>query len=140
MFQQHSYVVVMAGCWIRYCNGDWDFKIDKERMGRAIDVEFITSVDKLKERILEEYGLLGAPVTVDLSYWLPVAVSGVTGEREYPLQISTIDDYKIFTSFRIVSKLANIFFTFRDKVDETTSAVVDVVSGKEMKGGWRGCA
>ncbi|KAL0696438.1 hypothetical protein Bca4012_063618 [Brassica carinata] len=88
-----------------------------------------------EERILEEYGLLGAPVTVDLSYWLPVAVSGVTGEREYPLQISTIDDYKIFTSFRIVSKLQNVFITFRDKVDETTSAVVDVVSGKEMKGG-----
>ncbi|KAL0796088.1 hypothetical protein Bca101_067465 [Brassica carinata] len=135
LFQQHSYVVVMAGCWIRYCNGDWDFKIDKDRMGRAIDVEFITSVDKLKERILEEYGLLGAPVTVDFSYWFPVAVSSVTGERVYPLQISTINDYKVFTSFRIVSKLSNVFVTFRDKVDETTSAVVDVVSGKEMKGG-----
>lgn len=141
----------MAGCWIQYYNGDWGFKIDKDRMGRAIDVEFIISVDKLKERIVEEYSLLGAPVIVKLSYWLHDDVSDVTGERKYPLQISNSEDYKIFTSFRKVDKWANVFVTFRDKVDGkvvdkvnavrvgiTSSVVVgdmDVVTGNEMKGG-----
>lgn len=27
------YIVVMAGRWIMYCNGYWDFKIDNDRMG-----------------------------------------------------------------------------------------------------------
>ena len=32
-----SHVVVMAGRWIMYDNGGWDFKINNERMGRAVD-------------------------------------------------------------------------------------------------------
>ncbi|CAN7042374.1 unnamed protein product, partial [Brassica oleracea var. botrytis] len=44
-----SYIVVMAGRWIMYDNGAWDFKIDNDRMGRTVDCSKIKGVDGLKE-------------------------------------------------------------------------------------------
>ncbi|KAF2586058.1 hypothetical protein F2Q70_00036169 [Brassica cretica] len=113
----HFYIVVMAGRWIQYDNGDWYFKIDNDRMGRAIDVELITGVDMLKQKNIEEYGLIGASLIVELSYWLHGAVSAVTDESQYPLQISNPEDFKIFTSVRKVDKSAIFFVTFREIVD-----------------------
>ncbi|CAN6924116.1 unnamed protein product, partial [Brassica oleracea] len=107
----------MAGRWIQYDNGDWDFKIDNDRMGRAIDVELITGVDMLKQKNIEEYGLIGASLMVELSDWLHGAVSAVTDESQYPLQISNPEDFKIFTSVRKVDKSAIFFVTFREIVD-----------------------
>lgn len=113
----HSYIVVMAGRWIQYDSGDWDFKIDNDRMRRAIDVELITGLDMLKQKSIEEYGLIGVSLIVELSYWLHGVVSAVTDESQYPLQISNPEDLKIFTSVRKVDKSANIFVTFREIVD-----------------------
>ncbi|CAF1704003.1 unnamed protein product [Brassica napus] len=31
-----SYIVVISGRWIMYDTGDWDFKLDSDRMGRAV--------------------------------------------------------------------------------------------------------
>ena len=42
----------MAGRWIRYDNGAWDFKIDNDRMGRAVDCSTIKGVCGLKDSIL----------------------------------------------------------------------------------------
>ncbi|CAN6984289.1 unnamed protein product, partial [Brassica oleracea var. botrytis] len=44
-----SYIVVMAGRWIMYDNGAWDFKIDNDKMGRTVDCSKIKGVDGLKE-------------------------------------------------------------------------------------------
>ncbi|CAN6906243.1 unnamed protein product, partial [Brassica oleracea] len=41
-------VVIMAGRWIMYENGAWDFKIDNDRMGRTVDCSKIKGVDRLK--------------------------------------------------------------------------------------------
>ncbi|CAN6870732.1 unnamed protein product [Brassica oleracea] len=38
----------MAGRWIMYENGAWDFKIDNDRMGRTVDCSKIKGVDGLK--------------------------------------------------------------------------------------------
>lgn len=80
-----------------YDNGDWDFKIDNDRMERALDVKFISDVDKLKHIIIEEYDLVGTSVFVELSYWFCHAESGVTGEIQVPLQISNNENHKMFT-------------------------------------------
>ncbi|KAF2580386.1 hypothetical protein F2Q68_00005492 [Brassica cretica] len=65
-----SQIVVMAGRWIMYDNGAWDFKIDNDRMGRAVDCYSIKSVCGLKDSILAAYGLLGREIEVEMCYWL----------------------------------------------------------------------
>ncbi|CAG7865464.1 unnamed protein product [Brassica rapa] len=54
-----SYIVVISGRWIMYDTGDWDFKLDSDRMGRAVYAKLITSVEALKRAIIESYGLVG---------------------------------------------------------------------------------
>ncbi|KAH0936346.1 hypothetical protein HID58_013463 [Brassica napus] len=51
---------------IMYDNGSWYFKIDNYRIGRAQDCSTIRSVEMLKDSILQEYGLLGRLISVDI--------------------------------------------------------------------------
>ncbi|CAN7016910.1 unnamed protein product [Brassica oleracea var. botrytis] len=44
----NSCIVVMAGRWIMFDNGAWDFKIDNDRMGRAVDSSRIRGAKELK--------------------------------------------------------------------------------------------
>ncbi|KAG5384361.1 hypothetical protein IGI04_035831 [Brassica rapa subsp. trilocularis] len=83
-----SYIVVISGRWIMYDTGDWDFKLDSDRMGKAVYAKLITSVEALKRAIIESYGLVGMSVAVEMSYWLREHGSCVVGEREAPVQIS----------------------------------------------------
>ncbi|WZZ13902.1 hypothetical protein YC2023_106991 [Brassica napus] len=91
-----SHVVVMAGRWIKYDNGGWDFKIDNERMGRAVDFLQIKGVNGLKDIILASYGLLGRDLEVEMCYWLIDGESEMVGKRAAPVEIATTTDYKIF--------------------------------------------
>ncbi|KAF3530163.1 hypothetical protein DY000_02039342 [Brassica cretica] len=93
-----SYIVVISGRWIMYDTGDWDFKLDSDRMGRAVYAKLITSVEDLKRAIIESYGLVGMSVAVEMSYWLGEHGSGAVGEREAPVQISNDKDFDLFTS------------------------------------------
>ncbi|KAF3543632.1 hypothetical protein DY000_02004223 [Brassica cretica] len=63
-----SYIVVISGRWIMYDTGDWDFKLDSDRMGRAVYAKLITSVEDLKRAIIESYGLVGILYE---DHWLP---------------------------------------------------------------------
>ncbi|WZZ34550.1 hypothetical protein YC2023_017951 [Brassica napus] len=91
-----SHVVVMAGRWIMYDNGGWDFKIDNERMGRAVDFSQIKGVNGLKDSILASYGLLGRDLEVEMRYWLIDGESEMVGKGAAPVEIATDTDYKIF--------------------------------------------
>ncbi|KAH0871944.1 hypothetical protein HID58_069306, partial [Brassica napus] len=62
-----SQIVIMAGRWIMYDNSAWNFKIDNNRMGRAVDCSTIKGVCGL---ILAAYGLLGREIGVEMCYWL----------------------------------------------------------------------
>ncbi|CAF2227171.1 unnamed protein product [Brassica napus] len=112
-----SYIVVISGRWIMYDIGDWDFKLDSDRMGRAVYAKLITSVEALKRAILESYGLVGTSVAVEMSYWLREHGSCAVGEREAPVQISNDKDFDLFTSARKVDKYINVFVTFKEEVD-----------------------
>ncbi|KAG2263980.1 hypothetical protein Bca52824_071059 [Brassica carinata] len=48
-----SYIVVISGRWIMYDTGDWDFKLDSDRMGRAVYLEVDNFVEDLKRAIIE---------------------------------------------------------------------------------------
>ncbi|CAN7057939.1 unnamed protein product [Brassica oleracea var. botrytis] len=100
-----------------YDTGDWDFKLDSDRMGRAIYAKLITSVEDLKRAIIESYSLVGMSVAVEMSYWLGEHGSCAVGEREAPLQISKDKDFDLFTSARKVDKYINVFVTFKEEID-----------------------
>ncbi|KAF3489258.1 hypothetical protein F2Q69_00052541 [Brassica cretica] len=91
-----SQIVVMAGRWITYDFGAWDFKIDNDRMGRAVDCSTIKGICGLKDSILAAYGLLGREIEVEMCYWLIDGDSEMVGKRAAPVEISTDTDYKIF--------------------------------------------
>ncbi|KAH0869943.1 hypothetical protein HID58_076965, partial [Brassica napus] len=112
-----SYIVVISGRWIMYDTGDWDFKLDSDRMGRAVYAKLITSVEDLKRAIIESYGLVGMSVAVEMSYWLGEHGSCAVGEREAPVQISKDKDFDLFTSARKVDKYINVFVTFKEEID-----------------------
>lgn len=107
----------MSGQWIMYDNGDWNFKFDNDRMGRAVNAKFISSVENLKHKIIEAYSLVEMSVFVEMSYWLGEYGSGATGEREAPLQISNDEDFELFTSACKEDKYINVFVTFREEID-----------------------
>ncbi|KAL0716477.1 hypothetical protein Bca4012_065799 [Brassica carinata] len=112
-----SYIVVISGRWIMYDTGDWDFKLDSDRMGRAVYAKLITSVEDLKRAIIESYGLVGMSVVAEMSYWLGEHGSCAIGEREAPVQISNDKDFELFTSARKVDKYINVFVTFKEEID-----------------------
>ncbi|CAF1957815.1 unnamed protein product [Brassica oleracea var. botrytis] len=64
----NSCIVVMAGRWIMFDNGAWDFKIDNDKMGRAVDSSRIRGAEELKTCIVAAYGLLGREVLAEMSY------------------------------------------------------------------------
>ncbi|KAL0682121.1 hypothetical protein Bca4012_048968 [Brassica carinata] len=112
-----SYIVVISGRWIMYDTGDWDFKLDSDRMARTVYAKLITSVEDLKRAIIESYGLVGKSVAVEMSYWLGEHGSCAVGEREAPVQISKDKDFDLFTSARKVDKYINVFVTFKEEID-----------------------
>ncbi|KAJ4910332.1 Uncharacterized protein Rs2_04953 [Raphanus sativus] len=112
-----SYIVVISGRWIMYDTGDWDFKLDSERMGRVIYAKLISSVEDLKRIIMESYGLVGKSFVVEMSYWIGQNGTGAIGEREAPVQISNDKDFELFTSARKVDKYINVFVTFKEQID-----------------------
>ncbi|CAF1706158.1 unnamed protein product [Brassica napus] len=86
-------------------------------MGRAVYAKLITSVEDLKQAIIESYGLVGMSVAVEMSYWLGEHGSCAVGEREAPVQISNDKDFDLFTSARKVDKYINVFVTFKEEID-----------------------
>ncbi|CAA7047607.1 unnamed protein product [Microthlaspi erraticum] len=60
----------MVGRWILYSTGVWDFKIDKFRMGRSINLSSIGTVEGLRVRIALVYGVDAPSVFIEMSYWI----------------------------------------------------------------------
>ncbi|WZZ58257.1 hypothetical protein YC2023_058364 [Brassica napus] len=106
----------MAGRWIMYDNGAWDFKIDNDRMGRTVDCSKIKGVDGLKESIYAEYCLLGREISAEMSYCLNDGESDMVCVGAAPVQITTDTDYKIFKALHRADKSVNVFVTFREFV------------------------
>ena len=105
----------MAGRWMIYDNCAWDFKIDNDRMGIAVDCSSIKGVCGLKDSILAAYGLLGREIEVEMCYWLIDGDSEMVGKGA-PVEIATDTDYKIFKALHRTDKSFNVFVTFREIV------------------------
>ncbi|CAF1859324.1 unnamed protein product [Brassica napus] len=70
----NSCIVVMAGRWIMFDNGAWDFKIDNDRMGRAVDSSRIR--DSNGQRFQDFKALHRADKSVNLFVTLRESVGG----------------------------------------------------------------
>ncbi|KAL0681997.1 hypothetical protein Bca4012_048844 [Brassica carinata] len=112
----NSCIVVMAGRWIMFDNGAWDFKIDNDKMGRAVDSSRIRSAEELKTCIVAAYGLLGREVLAEMSYWLNDGESEMVGLVAFPVEIATDKDFKIFKALHRADKSVNLFVTLRESV------------------------
>ena len=99
-----------------YDTGSWDFKINNDRMGRAVDSSGIRGADRLKDRILREYGLLEREIFAEMRYWLNDDESDMVGKGAAPVHILTYTDYKIFKALQRADKSVNVFVTFREFV------------------------
>uniref|UniRef100_A0A0D3AD55 Uncharacterized protein n=1 Tax=Brassica oleracea var. oleracea TaxID=109376 RepID=A0A0D3AD55_BRAOL len=112
----NSCIVVMAGRWIMFDNGAWDFKIDNDRMGRAVDSSRIRGAEELKTCIVAAYGLLGKEVLAEMSYWLNDGESEMVGLLASPVEIATDKDFRIFKALHQADKSVNLFVTLREGV------------------------
>ncbi|KAG2292670.1 hypothetical protein Bca52824_039339 [Brassica carinata] len=81
-------------------NSTLDFKIDNDRMGRAVDCSSIKGVCGLKDSVLAAYGLLGREIEVEMCYWLIDGDSEMVGKGA-PVEIATDTDYKIFKAAEV---------------------------------------
>ncbi|CAA7042816.1 unnamed protein product [Microthlaspi erraticum] len=77
-------LVVMAGRWIIYWTGVWDFKIDKSRMGRKINVVGLQSIFAFRETVAAAYGVDARPECLELSYWLEDPLAELNGGGSKP--------------------------------------------------------
>ncbi|KAL0655599.1 hypothetical protein Bca4012_076183 [Brassica carinata] len=105
----NSCIVVMAGRWIMFDNGAWDFKIDNDRIGRAVESSRIRGAEELKTCILAAYGLLGREVSAKMSYWLNDGESEMVGLVASPVELATGKDFRIFKALHRADKSVNLF-------------------------------
>ncbi|KAL0815523.1 hypothetical protein Bca101_071967 [Brassica carinata] len=106
----------MAGRWIMFDNGAWDFKIDNDRMGRAVDSSRIRGAEELKTCIVAAYGLLGREVLAEMSYWLNDGESEMVGLVASPVEIAMDKDFRIFKALHRADKSVNLFVILRESV------------------------
>nr|VDD33856.1 unnamed protein product [Brassica oleracea] len=97
-------------------NGAWDFKIDNDKMGRAVDSSRIRGAEELKTCIVAAYGLLGREVLAEMSYWLNDGESEMVGLVASPVEIATDKDFRIFKALHRADKSVNLFVTLRESV------------------------
>lgn len=101
-----------------YYNGSWYFKIDNDRISRALDCSTIRGVQMLKDSILQEYGMLGRLISVDMCYQLYDGDSNIIEKLVVPVEITNKDDYQIFRTLHREDKSVNVFVTFMDFLEK----------------------
>ncbi|KAL0723234.1 hypothetical protein Bca4012_037833 [Brassica carinata] len=80
----NSCIAVMAGRWIMYDNGAWDFKIDNDRMGRAVDSSVIRGTAPVEIETNKDFRIFKALHRADKSVNLFVTFREcVAGEMIY---------------------------------------------------------
>ncbi|WZZ48976.1 hypothetical protein YC2023_049083 [Brassica napus] len=104
-----SQIVVMAGRWMIYDNGAWDFKIDNDRMGIAVDCSSIK-------------GVCGAA---------PVEIATDTDYKIFKALHRTDKSFNIFVTFREIDGGEMIFLRSERDIFTKTNATAVIVDDDE---------
>jgi len=61
-------IVDQAGRWILYSTGEWEFKMDSSRHGRAMRLMGLKSLRDLELKVRQLFGMENLSISVELSY------------------------------------------------------------------------
>ena len=117
--------MVLSGDWFCSDVGTWDFVIEKNRMGRMVEIYEGIGCKELEGNVLREFKLDEERYRVSLSYWPPTSFELATGIRTPPVLITNHGAVKYFCEHQKVKGGMNLFAKFELKTDCVDTEVVD---------------
>ncbi|CAG7896188.1 unnamed protein product [Brassica rapa] len=78
--------LVLSGDWVCGDEGKWDFVIEKNQMGRMVEIHPGLGFKELEDNVLREFRLDEGHFRVSLSYWPPSSFELATGIRTPPVK------------------------------------------------------
>ncbi|KAG5386849.1 hypothetical protein IGI04_038319 [Brassica rapa subsp. trilocularis] len=117
--------MVLSGDWVCSDVGTWDFVIEKNRMGRMVEIYDGIGCKELAGNVLREFKLDEERYGVTLSYWPPTSFELATGIRTPPVMITNHGAVKYFCDHQKVKGGMNLFAKFELKTDSVDTEVVD---------------
>lgn len=116
----HCYVI--CGEWLCKACGKWEFKVDQARRSRIVPVFDGISLSKMKEAIVQEFGVDGESL-VTLSYWSPNSLKLATGVNTPPVMVTTVVGLDYFLKMAVNNETLNLCVTF-DELRESLSGKI----------------
>lgn len=104
--------MVLSGDWVCSDVGTWDFVIEKNRMGRMVDIYEGIGCKELEGNVLREFKLDEGRYRVSLRYWPPTSFELATGIRTPPVLITNHGAVKYFCEHQKVKGGMNLFAKF----------------------------
>lgn len=117
--------LVLSGDWVCGEGGKWDFIIEKNRMGRTVQMYEGIGVKELEGNVLHEFRVDEARHRVSLSYWPPTSFKLATGIRTPPVLITNSGAVKFFCEHQKVKEGMNLFAKFELKAACVDDEFVD---------------
>lgn len=107
-------VVVMCGQWRCADNGEWDFTVEKRRMGRCININgMFESYSDFSEHVKKEFDV-DASIVAMFTFWVPTTMIVVEAVRN-PLVVFAMDvGFSNYKAMRCANKQVNLFVEFAD--------------------------
>ncbi|KAH0845279.1 LOW QUALITY PROTEIN: hypothetical protein HID58_091856, partial [Brassica napus] len=109
--------MVLSGDWVCSDVGTWDFVIEKNRMGRMVDIYEGIGCKELEGNVLRKFKLDEGRYRVSLSYWAPTSFELATGIRTPPVLITNRGAVKYFCEHQKVKGGMNLLNWKTDSVD-----------------------
>ncbi|KAJ4882121.1 Uncharacterized protein Rs2_39176 [Raphanus sativus] len=117
--------LVLSGAWVCGDGGNWDFVIEKHRMGRMVAVYDGIGCKELEANVLREFGVDDSRFGVALSYWPPTSLELATGIKTPPVLITSDGTVKYFCKHLKVKGGMNLFAHFTENPPVVDSEFVD---------------
>ncbi|CAE6096493.1 unnamed protein product [Arabidopsis arenosa] len=107
-------VVVQAGRWILYSTGEWEFKMDSYRQGRALSLMGLKTFRDLELKVRQLYRMERSSISTELSYMFEDNLALLAGVQPGPTMIRCDRQFRSFKSLSIHDKSVNLFVCFRE--------------------------
>ncbi|KAL0741726.1 hypothetical protein Bca4012_083239 [Brassica carinata] len=117
--------LVLSGDWVCGEEGKWDFVVEKNRMGRMVQMYEGIGCKELEGNVLREFKLDEGRYRVALSYWPPTSSEIATGIRTPPVLITNEVALKYFCQHQKVKGGMNLFAKIESRKESVDVEVVD---------------
>jgi len=113
-FAVDDFVVVQAGRWILYSTGEWEFKMDSYRHGRAMRLMGLKNLRDLELQVRHLFGMENLSISLELSYIFEDQIALLAGVQPGPTMIGSDWHFRCFKSLSLADKSINLFACFRE--------------------------